>query len=488
METSSGSRTRPAPPPRRQPYLPLRHRLGRPLGAARAVAVLFALDGFVFGSWAARVPDVSAQVGASHAVLGALLLCMSLGALATMRLTGTLCERVGAGRASAAAAALACAAVVLPAVATSVVQLGAALLLFGAATGMLNVAINSAGVDLTASGGKPLLPLLHAVFSFGGLAGGLLGGLAAVVATPAVHLVGVAAVGLAVVRAVAPTLLERDRPTAPGTAAGATSRGLPPGTRATVVVLGVIAGCTAYGEGALSDWGALHLRTNLDASPVLAAAGYAGFSLAMGCGRLLGHRLLVRLGETTLLVSGAVLASVGMLVAAWSPLLGPALLGFVLVGLGLANLFPLAIGRAGALGGPGGVALASSVGYSGLLGGPPVIGFLAGWSGLPTALTTIPLLTLAAAALALGVRQERASSPARAAAWYDAALLVRPGARLAPVAVSLGLAAQRHVETLRPLTPGTTRPHHVRPGTAAGGRAHLAAYPGLEHLAPAPAD
>ena len=109
----------------------------------------------------------------------------------------------------------------------------------------------------------------------------------------------------------------------------------------------------------------------------MAASGYAAFSLAMACARLNGRRLIVRYGDTVVLVSGALLAAAGMLAGALAP---PhlALVGFVLVGLGLANVFPLAIANAGLLGGPSGVARASTVGYTGLLGGPPMIGFLAG--------------------------------------------------------------------------------------------------------------
>ena len=104
----------------------------------------------------------------------------------------------------------------------------------------------------------------------------------------------------------------------------------------------------------------------------MAAAGYAGFSLAMATGRLVGGRLVLALGERRLLVGGAVLAAAGAVAAVTTDSLAVALGGFVVVGLGLANVFPLAIARAGLLGGARGIALATTVGYTGLLGGPPV--------------------------------------------------------------------------------------------------------------------
>src|SRR5947209_13371761 len=79
-----------------------------------AVAVLFALDGFVFGSWAARVPDVSATTGAGHTALGVALLCLSVGALACMQLTGAFCARFGTGRTAALAGIAASVCAVLP--------------------------------------------------------------------------------------------------------------------------------------------------------------------------------------------------------------------------------------------------------------------------------------------------------------------------------------------------------------------------------------
>lgn len=170
------------------------------------------------------------------------------------------------------------------------------------------------------------------------------------------------------------------------------------------MLFGVIALCTAYGEGALADWGALHLEQDLDAHPGLAAAGYALFALTMTIGRLTGTLLLERLGQTRTLVLGGAVAAAGMLLGALAPTAWLALAGFAVTGLGLANIFPVAVGRAGELAGPSGVAAASTLGYGGMLLGPPAIGFLADWFSLPIALTTVALLAAAAAVLGYGAR------------------------------------------------------------------------------------
>jgi len=259
-------------------------------------------------------------------------------------------------------------------------------------------------VQVEARAGRPLLSGLHAAFSAGGLLGALVGGLASAVAGVAPRLLAVAVLGLALMAWAGPVLIGGDvgyRATAQQARPAGADDG--PRPTAVLVVLGAVAGATAYGEGALSDWGALHLREQLHAAPALAAAGYAGFSSAMALGRLAGGRLVSAFGERRLLVGGALIAAAGVLTAVTTTSLPVALGGFVLVGLGLATVFPLAIARAGALGGPAGVALSTTVGYTGLLGGPPVIGFLAEHAGLPTALGTVALMAVLAAVLVLGI-------------------------------------------------------------------------------------
>ena len=221
---------------------------------------------------------------------------------------------------------------------------------------------------------------------------------------------------------------------------------------AVLVVLGAIAGCTAFGEGALTDWGALLLREHLGAPASVAAAGYAGFSLAMAGGRLAGGRLLQAMGERRLLVGGAVLAAAGAVAAVTTSSLAVALGGFVLVGLGLANVFPLAIGRAGLLGGAHGIALATTVGYTGLLGGPPVIGLLADAAGLPVAVGSVAVMALVAAVLVLTVSGERVRMP-RPRTLLDRAVAT-VGGRLQPVVSGFGHGTGVYVRDLQVLVPG----------------------------------
>jgi hypothetical protein len=270
--------------------------------------------------------------------------------------------------------------------------------------------------------GRPIMPSFHAAWSFGGLAGASLGGLLAPHLSPVRHLLLIALVGLLVTASAAPALLGSAHwlpdAAARAAAAQASEIGAPPanrqapadrqvsawrrtlGTGRTVGVFGLVALCAAYDEGAIGDWGSLHLRQDLGAGPGLAAAGYAAFALAEAIARLSGTSLLTRLGRTQVLVLGGLAACAGMLVASLAPSVWLALAGFAVTGLGLANLFPAAIARAGLLAGASGVALTSLLGYSGFLLGPPAIGFLASVAGLRVGLTTLSFLALAAATIA----------------------------------------------------------------------------------------
>ncbi|MFC3236863.1 MFS transporter [Streptomyces nitrosporeus] len=378
-----------------------------------ALTVFFALDGFVFAGWVVRIPAIKHQIGAGTSALGLALLGVSAGAVITMTLTGRLCRRFGSHAVTVVCSVLLALSVSLPAQARSASALGLVLLLFGAAYGGMNVAMNSAAVDLVAALRRPVMPGFHAAFSLGGMAGAGLGGLVAGGLSPSAHLLLLAGTGLLVTAAAGPVLLRERRAAEPPVARPAPGPGAPgpadggragAGARRTVILFGVIALCTAYGEGALAEWGALHLAQDLHAAPGPAAAGYALFALAMAVGRFCGTTLLERLGQTRTLVAGGATAAVGMLFGALAPTVPLALAGFVLAGLGLANIFPVAVGRAGEVAGPSGVATASTLGYGGMLLGPPVIGFLADWFSLPLALTTVTLLAAVAAVLGHGAR------------------------------------------------------------------------------------
>ncbi|WP_435839640.1 MFS transporter [Streptomyces caniferus] len=372
-----------------------------------ALTAFFAMDGFLFAGWVVRIPAIKAQTGAGAGALGLALLGVSAGAVAFMMITGRLCRRFGSHAVTTASGAALALSIVLPPLTHSATALGLVLLVFGAAYGSLNVAMNSAAVDLIGALRRPVMPGFHAAFSLGGMLGAGLGGLLAGSLSPTVHLLLLAAIGLLVTAVAGLALRAHPAPAVPERLPTTEEKSGPRQGRAgrrLVLVFGLIALCTAYGEGAMADWGALHLSQDLAAGPGTAAAGYAVFALAMTIGRLSGTALVQRFGAARALIAGGTTATAGMLLGALAPSAGAACAGFAVAGLGLANIFPIAIARAGESGGPDGVAVASTVGYGGMLLGPPAIGFLAEAVGLPTALTTLALLAAVAAVIAYATR------------------------------------------------------------------------------------
>ncbi|EDY44785.1 MFS transporter [Streptomyces sp. SPB074] len=400
-----------------------------------AITVFFALDGFVFAGWVVRIPAIKEQTHASSSALGLALLGVSAGAIVTMALVGRACRHYGNHPVTVWCAVLVSLAIALPPHMHTAWSLGAVLLVFGIGYGGINVAMNSAAVDLVNALGRPVMPSFHAAFSLGGMLGAGLGGLVASRLSPSWHLALLTVIGLLVTAAATPALLRHRAPGTPAPsrvtrlAPGAEAAELPGGDPAAktparggitgvVVILGVVALCSSYGEGAMADWGALHLDQDLDASAGAASAGYSLFALAMMIGRLSGTALLERLGPTLTVVGGAFVSSAGMLISALAPTLWLALVGFTVMGLGVANIFPATIGRAGTLAGPQGVATASTLGYGGLLLGPPVIGFMADWFSLPTALLSVSVLAALAGVIAWTTRragEPRAPRPAEPA-------------------------------------------------------------------------
>ncbi len=369
--------------------------------AARwAVAAMFFVNGALLANWVARIPAVQQRLGLSTGALGIALLGMAIGALAAFPVTGWLIAHYGSRRVTTGAALVYGAALPLPGLAPSLPLLMAALIVFGAGNGAMDVAMNAQGVAVEERYGRPILSSFHGLWSIGGFAGALAGGLAAGAGIqPFPHLLGAAVVLLAGALVAARWLA----PVPAAARSGAPAFARP--TRA-LLGLGVVAFCSALSEGAMADWSAVYLHNALATSAGFAAAGYAGYSLAMTAGRLSGDSLTHRFGPVALVRAGGLLAAVGLGIALILGRSLPAVAGFVCVGAGLSLVAPLVYSRAGRTPGmSAGAALAAvaTMGYTGFLLGPPVIGAVAQVISLRGALGLIVVLSIAIAVLARNV-------------------------------------------------------------------------------------
>jgi MFS family permease len=372
-----------------------------------AVTATFFLNGAVFSSWYARLPVIQEQIGLGNGALGVALLGAPAGLLAAQPLVGAALARRGS-RPAVAAAPLYVPAVVLPALAFDTATLLVAVTVVGAVNGTLDIAMNAQGLAVERAGSRRIFNSLHAAFSFGALAGaGLAGAIAALDVAPLPHLVAVALIGGGVASVVAPRLLDDA-----GTADPQAPRFARPTAR--LAALGGIAFCALLAEGAVFDWSGIFLATEAGAAAGIAPLGLAAFSLAMGVGRLAADSATERAGSPTVAAWGAVSAGTGLALAIVLSTPGGAVLGFAIMGLGLSAVFPLAL-RASGLEGPSsapGLAAVSTIGYTGFLLGPPVIGLLSEATSLSSALLLVCALCVVAGALA-GQVGERTPPPVR---------------------------------------------------------------------------
>jgi MFS family permease len=383
----------------------------RPPRAARlAVSAVFFLNGAGVGNWVVRIPSVRDRLGLTESALGVALLGAAVGALVAMPIAGRLVARHGSRPVSRVGAVAFAVALALPALAPTLPLLVLALVAFGAGNGVLDVAMNAQASTVEARYGRPIMSRFHALFSLGGLAGAALGGFAADLGIPApAHLALVALVAGVATAGSVTAMLPAGADAAPEHAAF--SRPSRP-----LVVLGIVAFCVLFGEGAMADWSAVYLRDVARAGPGEAAAGYAAFSLMMAAGRAVGDGLTERLGPTRLVAGAGALAALGLAAALAVGTPWAAVAGFGLVGAGLSVVFPTVLATAGRLPGtaPGpAIAAVSTFGYTGFLAGPPLIGFLAHALTLRGGLAAVAVASAAVAALAGSLG--RAAAPGRAA-------------------------------------------------------------------------
>jgi MFS family permease len=346
-----------------------------------SVSTVFFINGAGIGLWAVHIPLVAGRFGLSDATMGLVLLSFALGAMLAMPLSGWACGQFGSRVVTRVAAFAFAVAIPLPMLVPHLPLLFAAALFFGASSGALDVAMNAQASEIESARGKSTMASFHGFFSAGGLAGAALGGLiigvglgdgrgAAMAAAFAVAVVAIASTSLFATTASHATAGHFERP------------------RLAALSLGLLALTCMMVEGAVADWSALLLTKHAGATPAQGAAGYAAFSIAMAACRFGGDALITLFGPRRMMVLGGTSIAAGLACAAAFAMPLPAAAGFVLVGLGAANVVPVIFAAAGRI--PGlpagaGIAAVATIGYTGFLLGPPVIGWIASMIGLPAA-------------------------------------------------------------------------------------------------------
>lgn len=356
------------------------------IARSRRPMAAFVAVGIAWGSFAALVPPVKAQIGASDGLYGGLMLVASLGALAAMWLA-PFAHRL-AGRWAMIAGALAIGlGFALAGMAAGPVWFACAMLLAAAGSGVADVLGNAEISEAESRSGRSLMNLNHAIYSFA-FAGASLsaGALRDSGAAPATILwLLCAAIALLCL------MMWTRAPVAdPGAEDTEEARGLP----VLLVWLGGGVVLAAFlSEAATEGWAALHLERTLGGDAAVGALGPALFGLMMGVGRMGGHLLVRRVPELQMMGAACLVAATGLAMAGSAPAALAALLGFALAGLGISVVVPLALALVGRSAPPharlAAISRAAALGYAAFFLGPPLMGGVAQLLGLRAAFWVI---------------------------------------------------------------------------------------------------
>ncbi|WP_436958932.1 MFS transporter [Streptomyces sp. SudanB182_2057] len=342
--------------------------------ARYAVAAVFAVHGSVTGSFATRVPWIQEHAGLSAGQLGFALAFTAFGAACAMPLAGRVTHRFGSRTALRGLLAMWTLALVLPSVAPNLLTLCLALFVYGASSGMADVAMNALGVEVERLLGRSVMSGLHGMWSAGALVGSAAGTLAAHLGADArAHFALASAVltvlGCAVCAWVLDVQPAEDEEPPPRFA-------LPPRS---ALLIGAVGFCAVFAEGATLDWSAVFLRDRLDGSAGLAASATTGSMLTMAVARIAGDAVVNRFGAVRTVRAGGALAVLGGLLIVLARHPASAMTGFALMGLGIAVVVPLCFAAAGHAGPNPSQAIAgvATVTYTSGLIAPSLIGGVA---------------------------------------------------------------------------------------------------------------
>lgn len=365
-----------------------------------AVSTLYFIQGIVFASWASRIPDIQQRLGLTEIQLGSVLFALPVGQLMATMLSGYLVGRLGSKTTLTIGALLYPAGLLLIGGVTSLEQLFAALVLFGIFGNLCNISINTQGVGVERLYGRSIMASFHGLWSLAGFTGGIIGALmVAYNIPPTWHFTFIYLFSFTLLLIARRFVVPRDA--RPPLKEGKKSGFAKPD--AFILTLGLIAFACMICEGTMFDWSSIYFQKVVHAPKAWTRLGYIAFMSTMAGGRFVSDYFVTRFGSKTVLQMSGITIVAGMLLAVIFPDIIMATLGFLLVGIGVSSVVPLVYSMAGRSKkiAPGmALALVSTIGFLGFLLGPPVIGFIAGFSSLRVSFAVIALLGLGTTLLA----------------------------------------------------------------------------------------
>lgn len=366
---------------------------------SRTIGMIFCFNSILFGNWVTRIPDIKTKIGLSDAELGFALLGSPLGAIIIMPVSGWLIARLTLSRATLISLFLFVSVSYLPSMVTSMWGLTFVLFVYGLTNAFLDISMNAAAAIVEKDRKYPIMSTCHGMWSLGAMIGSLMGSMfIGFGVAPHIHLPTAAILIALAVFFIAGNILKFKDDHTQGHVFAIPSKAL--------LGLALIAFCILLNEGAIADWSAVYMKETLNSNPFLIGLAFSGYAMLMALGRFLGDALIPRFGNRRIVVAGALLAVFGLSLALLLANPYVAIFGFSLVGLGFSCIVPV-IFSVGAntpgMSAGAGIAAVATMGYTGFLAGPPIIGFISEFYGLTIALSLVIVLSLLVALLAKSV-------------------------------------------------------------------------------------
>ena len=356
-----------------------------------AVGAIFFQYGLCFASWASRIPSIQQSIGLSDTQLGLVLIALPVGSIISLPLAGFLTAKAGSRKIVIIATILYSLALVTLGLASSVLHLVTGLFIFGLSGNMLNISINTQAVGVEALYKRSIMASFHGLWSLAGFVGAAIGTfMMGKGIFPYQHFILITVTAITILLISNRSLLKED----------AKPEGNQPifaKPDKSLINLGIIAFCSMICEGAMFDWSGVYFKKVVVADEAWLGAGYTAFMSMMAFGRFFADWATVRFGIKRILQWSGLLTATGLLTAVLFPNIVTAIIGFLMVGMGVSSVVPLvysAAGRSKVL--SPGVALAavSTMGFFGFVCGPPLIGLVAGATSLRISFSIIAVMGL----------------------------------------------------------------------------------------------
>lgn len=358
-------------------------------GSRLAVSAVFFAYGLTFASWASRIPTIQQNLRISDAVLGLVLFTLPAGLFVCLPLSGWIINRVGSRKIVIVSGIIYAALLLLIGLAQDLPQLALVLFAFGFFSSLLNIAVNTqaAGVELHYE--KPIMASFHGMWSLAGFSGAAIGTLMMGYGIgPFYHFILIFLLMMLIIDLSSSNMIGTDV----GQTKGSFSFVMPDKP---LLKLGIIAFCSLICEGTMFDWSGVYFLKVVKAEPQWIGAGYTAYMIAMAGGRFIADWLTHKIGVQRVLQLSGTLTVLGLLISVLFPDQVTALIGFLIVGLGVSSVVPLtysAASKSKTMSPSLALSTVTTIGFFGLLVGPPLVGLIAGATNLRTAFSLLIIM------------------------------------------------------------------------------------------------